>query len=234
MKSLRLIFCLFFVALSTSLFGQEFFSTGPASRLFSIGARIGVNSSNRTFPAKAFNQWNVNSWGSGFDIGCVVDLNIRDFFSIQPGIFFETRKNTYAYAHDYYNRQGETKDFTQLGYDRSANITIPLLYSQRFNLSNKLRWIVEAGPYLQFIVYDKNRKDKIQVLEPQPTPNSELIVNGAKAAETDFGFKIGTGFTFKYKYSIFVHYLAGCKDAWTFPMKGGHNKAWVFSIGYDL
>lgn len=234
MKSLRLLLCLFTVILTSSLYGQDFFSTGPAPRLFSIGARLGVNSSNRTFPKKAFNEWNVNSWGKGFDLGCVVDLNIRDFFSIQPGIFIETRSDSYAFAHSYYNLQGDKKDFTQLGYDRSFNLTIPLLYSQRFNLTNKLRWIVEAGPYLQFILYDKNGKDHIQVIAPQPNPNSSLEVNYATASNYDFGFKVGTGFSFKYKYSLFVHYLAGTRKVWTEPMAGGHNKEWLFTIGYDL
>ena len=70
----------------------DFFSTDRCDNLFSFGARIGVNTSNRTLKSSAFPDcYHHESWGTGFDVGFVAGLNIRDYLAIQPGVFFETR-----------------------------------------------------------------------------------------------------------------------------------------------
>ena len=53
---------------------------------------MGVNTSNRTLKSSAFPDcYHHESWGTGFDVGFVAGLNIRDYLAIQPGVFFETR-----------------------------------------------------------------------------------------------------------------------------------------------
>ncbi len=221
------------VAFATSASAHDFFSKEEPERLFDIGLRLGINASNRTFPAEAFNRWNVNSWGTGVDAGCVVDINILDYISLQPGLFIETRSGNYAYAHVYYTKEHKEDDLSQLGHDRSVNITVPILASLKLNIADNLRLIAEAGPYVQYFFHD-SANGKVQVVKPQPEPTSPLIVNMAKAANLDVGLKIGGGISFQRRYSFFIHYLAGGKKAWKEPLKGGHNKEWLFTIGYDL
>lgn len=214
-------------------FSQDFFSRDQAPSLFDIGLRLGLNTSNRTFPDNTHNRWNVCGWGTGLDVGCVVDINLRDYFSIQPGIFLETRNSTYAFAHIFYDSKGEEQDYSQMGRFRSTNITVPLMVSVKFNLSPTLRFLAEAGPYAQYFIHD-NAGEKVQVVLPQASPDELAEAEVAKQSKFDAGLKIGFGFSFKRRYSFNIHYLAGGRHAWKSPEKGGKNKEWLFSIGYEL
>lgn len=233
MKTIRLFFGILALTAVNLTHAQEFFSTSPAETTFGFGARLGINSSNLTFLKPAFPAWNVNSWGTGFDIGFVADLNLREYLTIQPGIFYESRSGNYAYAQNFFDKSGQVSDFTQLGHYRSYNINIPIMASVRFNLTENLRWIVEAGPYAQMRIHD-TASGKIQVIYPQASSSAPVIVETAKTNFFDFGLKIGTGFSLYKRYSIFVHYMGGMKNVWKSPLAGGHNKAWVFTAGYDL
>lgn len=232
MDSIKLLLTALSLATASISLAQDFLSSEPSEKLFNIGVRLGINSSNRTFGKEYFNEWNVNSWGTGFDAGVVLDLNMRDFFTIQPGFFFESRSGNYAYAQEYFY-SGETEKFTQMGHYRTYNFTVPVMASFRFNVTESLRWIVELGPYAQFKLHASDN-DKITVIDPQESSSSPLYTSAAKSGFFDFGVKMGTGLTLNRKYSINVHYLAGTKNVWKSPHEGGRNKAWVFSIGYDF
>lgn len=233
MKTFKILTALIALLASTNMTAQDFLSAETPENLFNIGVRVGINTSNRTFGKEYFRRWNVNSWGTGVDSGVVVNLNMRDFFAIQPGFFFESRSGNYSYAQDYIDQEGETKDFTQMGHYRNYNFTIPVMASFRFNLSDNVRWIMEAGPYAQFRIHSSDG-DKIQVIQPQTNAFSTVSVVSAQSNPFDFGLKIGSGLSFKNKYSLYVHYLAGGRKAWKAPHAGGHNKAWTVSLGYDF
>ena len=213
-------------------YAADFLSTEPAENLFNLGVRVGVNSSNRTFPSEKFSAWNVNSWGTGFDAGVVVDLNMREYLSIQPGIFFESRSGHYSYSEDYTNEKNQPDYFTQLGRLRTYNIIIPVMASFRLNIADNLQWLIEAGPYAQFKLHASD-SNKIQVID-QPTPTSPLKVEYAKSNFADWGFKMGTGLRLNRHYSFSIHYLAGVGNVWKSPIEGGSNKAWTFTLGYDF
>lgn len=210
----------------------DFFSTEPADQLFNFGIRIGVNASNRTFPSEKFTAWNVNSWGSGFDAGVVVNLNMREYISIQPGIFFESRSGNYSYSQPYVNNKNESDNFIQLGRLRTYNLIIPVMASFNFNIADNLQWFVEAGPYAQLKLHASD-SNKIQIID-QPTPTSPLKLEYAKSKFADWGFKLGTGILFNKHYSFGIHYLAGFTKVWKSPLEGGLNKAWTFTLGYDF
>lgn len=233
---MKLTFKLLLAAfLSTSLYASaqetEFFSTEHCPELFTFGIRAGVNASNHTFPSGVFNAWSVNSWGSGFDLGGVVTLNIRDYLAIQPGFFFESRSGNYAYAADYITLLNKKDTQYQLGHSRSYFFNIPVLAQARFNVSENFRWNVDLGPYFQFKLHASDG-DQIVVLERAADSN----IYHQRIASTnffDFGFKMGTGLTYAGHYSFSIHYLAGMLDVWNYP-KGGRNKAWTFTLGYDF
>ena len=82
-----------------SLNAADFFSTEKCDDFITFGARVGVNTTNRTISGSAFPAaFHNETWGTGFSVGVVADLNIRDYLSIQPGVFFDTRSGRYALA----------------------------------------------------------------------------------------------------------------------------------------
>lgn len=210
---------------------EEFFSTAKPDKLFDIGVRVGINTSNRTISNSVFNVWNQNSWGLGFDAGAVADINIRDFISVQPGFFFESRSGEFAYQSNAYDN-GLPFICTQTGKGRMYLFTIPVVGSVHFNITDDLRWNVDFGPYLQIKL--KSTFDK-KFDYPETTIAGTIQYHGGvKTAPCDVGLKIGTGLDLYKHYYIGVHYMGGMIKAWNPAKLGGHNKAWVFTIGYIL
>lgn len=211
---------------------EDFFSTAEPEQFCTLGARIGVNTSNRTISDSYFNLWNQNAWGTGFDIGVVADLNIKNFVSIQPGFFYESRSGSFAYQSPLYAGADNPIVYTQLGKGRSYMFTIPVVASFHFNILDELRWNVDCGPYLQIKL--KSTFDK-KFTYPEPQYNTvPVYVGDVRTAKCDVGLKIGTGLDIFQHYYIGVHYLAGFLHAWNPGKLGGHNKAWMFTIGYNL
>lgn len=225
---------------SSSALASDFFSTARPDQDFNLGVRLGVNTSNRTVGDENMSKYNVQGWGTGFDIGVVADLNIRDYIAIQPGVFFESRSNTYTFINPL--KIGELNlGSSQAGTFNSYALTIPVLGSVRFNITDDIRWNVDFGPYVSFI-FGSKLKNKAQY---GVSGEAGLPAEGAefrqKAAPVDFGFKFGTGLQILKHYSVGVHYMAGAVKAWkntktdfgTYSY-GGRTKAWVFTIGYDF
>lgn len=217
---------------ASSSYASDILDTDPADKLFNLGVRVGVNSANRTFPSERFSAWNVNSWGTGFDAGVVLNLNMRQYLSIQPGVFFESRSGHYSLAESYVNNNNEDDYITQLGRIRTYNLLIPVMVSVKLNVGDNFKWILEAGPYAQLKLHASD-SNKIQVID-QPTSTSALKWEYAKSNFFDWGAKLGTGIMYKDHYSLTVHYLAGIGDVWKSPVEGGKNKAWTFTLGYDF
>lgn len=211
----------------------KFFDTSAPESLFEVGVRLGVNTSNRSLDKNIFDVWNINAWGAGVNIGAVADINFRDYISIQPGIFFESRASKYTYVNTESVTETGPLTLTQYGKDRSYNFTIPILCSVHFNVSNDIRWNVEAGPYFQIIM-----KNKVNGSFSYPLYRAENAIpagyTAANASNFDFGFKFGSSLKFKSHYLVGIHYEAGCLHPWKEKALGGSNKAWVFSLGYDF
>ena len=79
---------------------QEWVDTGEADDLLSYGVRVGFNTSNAT-RTKNGSVANLDAWGTGFNAGVVVNLNINNALSLQPGFFFQSRSHDYSYVLDY-------------------------------------------------------------------------------------------------------------------------------------
>lgn len=227
---------LMMLTLCGSAAAQDFFSTAMPEHVFNIGVRVGVNTSNRNISRDLYNYWNVNSWGTGFDAGAVVDINFRDYLTIQPGFFYETRSGKYAYSQ--VTMPDDENDpmtyLNQFGKLRTYNFTIPILASVRFNVSDKVRWSVDFGPYFNFKLGSSGQD---HVLYPETIVNDSQL-SKADYKTFDFGFKIGTGIQIFRHYYVGVHYMAGCLDVWKSRPEGkslgGRNKGWVFTAGYDF
>ena len=210
----------------------DFFSTDVTETIFDLGVRVGINTSNRTISESIASTWNHNSWGTGFDAGVVCDVNFRDFLSIQPGFFYETRSGAFAYQSTAYNTTGDSYIKTQVGKGREYLFTVPIVASFHFNLASNLRWNVDFGPYLQFKL--KSTFDH-KFSYPEATAFGGLeYFNNVKTSKCDVGLKMGTGIDVYRHYYVGVHYLAGLLNPWNPGKLGGHNKEWMFTIGYTF
>ncbi|MDE6010503.1 MAG: PorT family protein [Muribaculaceae bacterium] len=212
----------------------DFFDRSAPASLVDLGLRFGINTTTRNLNKEVFNVWNLNAWGTGVDLGAVVNLNFRNYLTIQPGIFFESRSGKYSYVNiDGYDAEGVAQYMVQYGKDRSYNFTIPVMAVIHFNISDDIRWDVEAGPYFQLIMKNKVNGGFEYPLYDNPLANPEEYVP-IEARKSDFGMKFGTGLQILRHYVVAVHYEAGWLKPWTDGRLGGRNKGWVFSLGYDF
>lgn len=228
---LRVLFAVAASLGTLSLRAQSFFSAEPAPRLFDIEIRAGVNSSVRTASSEVFDLWDVDSWGTGVEAGAVVNLNLRDFFTLQPGAFFESRSGNYAYSQTHLpGIVGTGKEFTQLGHYRTYHLTVPVMASFRFNVAPGVKWALEIGPYGQYNLKDSG-SGKIQYMVMGR--NGLGTVEQAKTRHYDYGVKLGTAVSVG-RWSAGVHYLAGMRQVWGADVLKGRSKAWTFTAGFRL
>lgn len=209
----------FVAAISGSAQASDFFDTSKPKNIFDLGARVGFNISNQTHNPEG-TKLNLDKWGTGFDAGVICDINIKDYISIQPGFFFESRSHDYAYIYP-----NEPLDYIRYGHTRNYTFTVPILVSLRLNPADNIRWSVDLGPYFQFGLggSDKGEENNIAFKDSHYDFRHKF----------DIGLKIGTGIKFMQHYYIGVHYLSGFKHVWK-DVANGHNKAWTFTIGYDF
>lgn len=229
LKQLRAVLLTALCISSTAAYSADFFDTSIPEKAFTLGARIGVNTSNRTITKNVFDRWNQNSWGTGFDLGVIADIHVRDYLAIQPGIFFQSRSGTHTYVNTVFTGAENLRtEMVQYGHDRSYAFNVPILCSVRFNISDDVRWSVDLGPYFSFIM--KNDVDQASLpIDPQT-----LSVQEVKARNFDVGVKMGCGLNICEHYYFGIHYLAGGMHPWKLADLGGKNKAWSFTIGYDF
>lgn len=229
----KLITSLFLTAAAVlPVSAKEFFSTAQTETIFDLGVRVGINTSNRTISDSFASRWNHNAWGTGFDAGVVCDLNFRDFLSIQPGFFFESRSGAFTYQNTAYDDKYNPVLNTQVGKGREYLFSIPIVASVHFNLADNLRWNVDFGPYFQL----KLRSTFDGEFDyPEATPFDGIdYFDDVRTSKCDVGLKMGTGFDIYRHYYVGVHYLAGLLSPWNPGKLGGHNKEWLFTIGYTF
>lgn len=210
----------------------DFFDTSDPDKFLEFGVRVGVNTTNRTLSDRYANVWNHNSWGTGFEAGVVADINIKNYLSLQPGFFYESGSGAFAYQ-DITNHFPDTpaEPLIQFGKGRSYNFVIPVMGSVHFNILDELRWNVDFGPYLQIKL--KSTFDG-SFEYPMTTSAGTVYSDYVKTSKVDFGLKFGTSLDIYRHYYVGVHYMAGLCHAWSPGYLGGHNKAWVFTIGYNF
>ena len=211
-----------------------FFDTSSAESLINLGVRLGVNTTTRNLNKEVFNVWNLNSWGTGVDVGAVVNINFRNYLTVQPGLFFESRSGKYSYVNIAgYDSEGVAENLVQYGNDRSYNFTVPIMACIHINDSEDNRWDLEAGPYFQFRLKNSVDGKFSYPVYSNPDANPANYVP-IKASKFDFGMKFGSGLRILDHYLIAVHYEAGWLKPWSDSRLGGLDKGWVFSIGYDF
>lgn len=243
------------VALSPSIVSaSDFIDTQKSRSPITLGIRFGITNSKQgmNFDEIYSNTRKCHTeWGTGFDLGAVVNLNIRNFFSLQPGFIFQNRSFDYTVISADY-ATGSLSD--KFGHTRYYYFQLPVMMCFNFDLSHDFRWSLEAGPYFGFGLGGDNKIESISSTvsstETGGTDKIEYInyksdffgdgdgrIVGIK--KFDWGLKFGTGFTFRKHYYLGVHYSAGCKnvanDNDAFRKKpSAKNKQWSISVGYEF
>ncbi len=207
---------------------QEFFSTESPEKMLSVGVRAGLNQSNVTLNKNTFDLWNVNSWGLGTNFGAEVGIHFRDYLSIRPSFWFESRSGNYAYATALppADEAGEWSELVQLGHYRTYHFAIPVMAVVSFNVTDNLRWNVMAGPYITWRL-GTDGNGLIDIVRPEGTLTAER-------KKFDAGLRAGTGLELKRHWVVEVAYEAGGCHAWTDSSLGGRNKSWQFIVGYNF
>lgn len=231
MKHLIIPFLVALVFISpNNIAAQAFFDTSEPETFFSLSGRIGFNTSNRTVPTSNVSYYNHESWGTGFNIGALANLNFKEYLTLQPGLFYESRSGNYAYASEYQDIYNPLDVKYVLGHWRAYYFTVPVMGIVKFNLAPNIKISGEFGPYLQFQLKEAGKG--VEYFEYLPL-EGQYIHYKAKQKKVDIGLKMGLGFQFYKHYYIGIHYLAGLSHAWNTPV-GGKNKSWMFTAGYDF
>lgn len=230
MKSpLKLLVALSLMGMSLNAAAADFFSSEPADHFFNLGVRVGFNTSNASISSKQL-QSAHSSWGTGFDAGIVADINFNDWLTLQPGFFYQSRSGNY-----YTLSVTNSLPMVTEGHTLYYMFNVPMLVSARFNLSNDLRWSVDAGPYVSFGL---GHSDTQQIVTDHTVGENRPGYFDDRN-RFQWGLKFGTGFQFKSHYYVGIHYMAGCRNVYNgvaYDAKGlsGRHKSWMFTFGYDF
>lgn len=216
--------------ISTGTVRAQLLDTSEPSTFFSLSGRIGFNTSNRTVPTSNVSHYNHESWGTGFNVGALANLHFKEYLTLQPGLFFESRSGNYAYASDYEDFFNPMDVIYVLGHWRAYYFTVPVMAIVKLNLAENVKVSGELGPYLQFHLNESGKG--VEYFEYLPL-EGQYTHYMAQLKKVDVGLKIGFGLQFYNHYYVGAHYMAGLCNAWNRP-SGGKNKSWMFTIGYDF
>ena len=80
----------------STLCAQSVVDKSAPDSYLNFGVRVGLTSSNLSTDIPEIGENSNFSWRNGFTAGVAVDINFRNYFSIQPGFFFENRSHNYT------------------------------------------------------------------------------------------------------------------------------------------
>ena len=232
---------------STSAFAADLVDKSASSSLLDFGVRAGWNTSGQSVslddvPGK------VNfDLGSGFTIGAVADLNVRNFFSIQPGVFYENRSFDYSIID---NRPSQQTIHSIYGHTRFNLISIPVLASFKFNISNTVKWFVEAGPYFAFGMGGDDDVEEISASVASSTTGgtsqyiykpytrdyygNDLDQSEWQHEKFHWGLKAGTGLKMFKHFVVGIHYQFGFNNISRSPSRHINEQSASLTFGYDF
>ncbi len=239
-----LVFLGAILIMNLAVSASSLLESGKPERTFVVGVRAGFNSSNvsNNFTTSVENMmWAHNEWKSGFTVGAVVDINLTNFFAIQPGAYLQKRRSDYKNL--VLDEAGAEMQCIE-GERHSNFFQIPILASLRLTLSKDVKGVVDFGPYFAFGFGGKDKGTITLVdtgvvgVRENPYKNDYFGEDGSYRSY-DWGFKMGGGLLVQSKYYVGFHYDLGCRNAHRpIPLAKkeilGRNKAWNFTIGYNF
>jgi len=236
------ILALSIVLTPATVAAADFVDTGTPDENVGIGLRFGLTSSNLHGNLDDYSNKANYNWRTGFTFGAVVDLNVRNFFTVQPGLFFENRSYDYTVIRHDKDLQALYND---LGHTRSYSFTIPILASFRFNLSESLQWTLDVGPYFAFGLGGKDNMEQIHAQVSPVSGNGDRYMDVTVKRDYygdgmwqhksfDWGAKLGTSLRLNRQLVFAIYYMKGFKDISAYEPWTMRTKSWSFSVGYDF
>ena len=219
MNTFKYLLIALLLSASSASFASNFFDTSKPDSPFNFGVRVGFNASTQTRSSYGLIS-NLDGWGTGFNAGAIFDINFKNYLTIQPGFFFESRSNNYSYIYP---------DKVEYGHTRHYSFKVPIIASVRLNPNQNVRLHLDLGPYIS---YGLGGSDKGAKITDTNYPFDTNYFENRK--NIDFGFKAGIGVKIMKHYYLGIHYEAGILNVWENKNFSGCHKAWTFTIGYDL
>ncbi len=233
---------------------QLVINTAQPERPVTLGVRAGGNvsntSSNEMSLMPTFGMYAPN-WKGGFTGGVVVNLNIREYISIQPGFFYSSASHGFKRMSIGPNEEGYQFVTVTTSNSTAHYFQVPVMASFKMECGPHIKLLAEAGPYFAWGVggnekYVTNRYNATPENPADRTHKRDYFGSEGVGYTFDWGFKMGVGVSFG-RFVIGAHYLAGCRDVLrptacidpnSNPMLcagvKGYNKMWQFTIGYDF
>lgn len=223
---------------------QTIIDTSAPSKVVNMGFRIGFNTSNLTTNFdEAYPQivWNHTQWRPGFTMGAVVDINLRNCFAIQSGLYFKSRNSDFHYLIN--NMSLEAIE----GHWGAYYLEIPILASFRLGVAELAQAQIDLGPYfatgfggkVDYTVYSTVRDTYFEPYVEANSGKGDYFGDKGIARRGDWGLKFGLGFLVMQKFYIGAHYNFSCMNMMRDSKEAtkrisGHNKAWTFTVGYNF
>lgn len=224
--------------------------TSAPEKPLTIGLRAGLNSSgignNYLSQLPELIQGNFY-WRTGGQAGAVVDLNIRRYFAIETGLFWEVRK----YEGSLMAANADEDYMGSMFLRARANyLNIPAMASFRLDLGEQAKWHLDAGVYYAYGIAGKRENDQYyafsdvdgQLIFDHKATSTKFFKADQKdfmaIKHADFGLRFGTGMTFFNHYFIGVYYQHGLrnvvKNSAGAPDIKIRNRNWNVSLGYNF
>lgn len=229
---------------------QTIFDTGEPAKILQFGVRVGFTSSNLTNNYDASSRdmkWKNQNWRNGFTFGGVVDINIRNYFAIQPGLFFVSRANTYNMLICNDNKMKLLEGKCNTNYWQ-----VPILFSLRLGVAELAQLHIDVGPYFAYGFGGKNKYSifgyemandgnllPIIIREDGKEQEGDYFGENGIAQRYDSGIKFGVGVQAMGNFYVGVHYEYSLRnvlrDSERLNVRAkGHNKIWNFTVGYNF
>lgn len=194
-----------------------------------FGIRAGFNLSHAGGDFKDY----LKDWESGdpkskagFNIGVIYDWGLTEHFYIQPGLYYTMKGAKAKDSDSEEDYSWESKMNINLSY-----LELPVLASYRMNLTDNIKWQINAGPYFavgvggKFKFESKESEDGESFTEKydykafgsssknagfDEDDEGNIVVHGVKGdlKKFDFGLSFGTGVSFD-KFYVGIKYDLG-------------------------
>lgn len=240
----KLILSLALILSAVTSHAIDLIDTSAPDELVSVGVRLGLTTSDIKASVPFYGNNFMTNSKTGFATGAVVDLNIRKFFSIQPGFYFYNRSYNYSAVSSSILPASDMD--TQIGHTRRYSFTVPILASFHFDLTRILRWNVEIGPYFDFGIGDgkdevefrkfDSASSAIDAYTSQLGSRNYYGDNAWQHRKFDSGLQMGTGVELLGHYVFSISYQLGMRNVsaaanndWSIK-----NRCWTVALGYNF
>ena len=249
---LKILTVLLLSALSLASYAADtpFFDTSRPEKPVTFGLRVGMNSSGVATNYMDLQPELIQSnfyWHSGYQAGAVAALNIRKFFAVEVGAYWQHRGYDASLmaanaVDDYMGSQ-----FVRVRYNV---ITIPVTLSWKVNLQSQTVVSFDCGPYFSYGISGKKKLDSYIAFgedEGQLVFDHTISEPNYFSADSreflavqrlDVGVQMGIGFTFFKHYMLGINYMHSLKNI-AKNYEGGtdytlRNCGWNFVMGYNF